>query len=211
MCRALGIDLFHIWEDDWLYKKELIKSMIKNKLGLTKNKLSARNCQVKEVKDIELIRNFLKENHIQGYTNSKYKIGLFYKDELVSLMLFGKSRNNSMELSRFCNKKDYLVRGSASKLFKWFLNNKKYKEIISYSDISYSTGNLYEKLGFVLEKISKPDYSYVLDGLRKHKSNFSKNKLLTKGFIGKSEKEIMLKRKIYKVYNCGLLKYSFRR
>lgn len=28
-------------------------------------------------------------NHIQGYSNSKIKIGLYYEEELVSLMTFG--------------------------------------------------------------------------------------------------------------------------
>lgn len=33
--QKLNISLFQIWEDDWLYKKDIVKEMIKNRLGLS--------------------------------------------------------------------------------------------------------------------------------------------------------------------------------
>jgi hypothetical protein len=55
---------------------------------------------------------------------------------------------NNYEILRFCNKLNYNIIGGASKLFKYFLNNFKYNEIISYSDRCYFNGNLYKILGF---------------------------------------------------------------
>jgi hypothetical protein len=78
-CINNGIELVHIWEDEWDFKSEIIKSMILNKLGSSK-KIWARNCEVKEIEDNKLITEFLNKNHIQGYVGSKYKIGLFYTD-----------------------------------------------------------------------------------------------------------------------------------
>ncbi len=91
---------------------------------------------------------FLDENHIQGNCISKYRYGLYYNNELISLMTFGKSRfKDEFELLRFCNKLGYNVVGGASKLFFHFLkDHEEIKEVISYADRRWSVGNLYFKL-----------------------------------------------------------------
>ena len=43
------MDLIHVFEDDWLYKKEIVKSMIASRLGIYKEKIFARKCQIKEI------------------------------------------------------------------------------------------------------------------------------------------------------------------
>ena len=48
-CREVGIDLLHIWEDDWKFKRPIIKSIILNKLKLIKNKIFARKTSIREV------------------------------------------------------------------------------------------------------------------------------------------------------------------
>ena len=143
-CEKQGIQLIHIWEDDWLYKKDIVKSIILNKLN--KNKIIyARKCKIKEIKN-DLYRKFLDDNHIQGYINSKIKIGLFYDDELVSLMTFGNRRvamgkkstnDDEYELLRFCNKLNTNIIGGASKLFKYFIDTYKPEEITTYADRSF--------------------------------------------------------------------------
>lgn len=64
---------------------------------------------------------FLNENHIQGMVGSSVNIGLYYNNELVSLMTFGKKRlalgnkksnNDEYELIRFCNKLNTSVVGA---------------------------------------------------------------------------------------------------
>ena len=66
--------------------------MILNKLGKTPTKIYARKCEIREITDNKLVREFLDENHIQGFIGSKIRLGLFYENELVSLMMFGKRR-----------------------------------------------------------------------------------------------------------------------
>jgi Ackermannviridae homing endonuclease len=210
LCLENNIELFHIWEDDWNYNKDLVKSMILNKLKRTQNKIFARKCKIQEINDISLIKDFLNKNHIQGFSSSKYKIGLFYDNELVSLMTFGKSRNNDMELLRFCNKQNFNIIGGASKLFKYFINKYNPTKIITYSDRCYSTGKLYDILNFKYIGESKPEYYYVINGIRKHKSNFKKSNLINQGYDKKlSEYQIMLSRNIYRIYNSGYLKYEW--
>ena len=208
-CEKLGIKLLHIWEDDWVNKQDIIKSMILNKLGSIKNRIYARKCQIREVTDVKIIRKFLNENHIQGYSSSSIKIGLYFNDELVSLMIFGKKRSE-VELIRFCNKLNTNVVGGSSKLFCYFIKNHNIDSIISYSDISFFNGGMYEKLGFSLRHITKPNYWWVVDGIRKHRFNFTKKKI-SRNNENLTESEIMCSHGHKKLWGCGLKKWIWVR
>jgi hypothetical protein len=218
MCDKNGIKLIHIWEDDLDYKSDIIKSIINTKLNKTE-KIFARNCEIREVMDNGLIRDFLNKNHLQGFVGSKFKIGLFYKNELVSLMTFGNLRKSlgqigkegSYELIRFCNKLNTSIVGGASKLFKYFIKNHEINEIVSYADRSYFDGSLYEKLGFILENKTEPNYYYIVNNIRKNRFGYRKDILVRQGFDeSKTEDEIMKSRGIYRIYNSGNLKFIYK-
>ena len=87
--KASQINIKFIYEDDFDNNFDIIKSQISNWLKLTKTKIYARKCLVKEV-NTEEYRNFLNNNHIQGFVPSKLSYGLYYQDNLVSLMSFDK-------------------------------------------------------------------------------------------------------------------------
>ena len=76
-----------------IFKKDIVKSQILNLLNKNTEKIFARKCYTKEV-SVKETRKFLDSNHIQGFVGSQIKLGLFYNDELVSLMTFGKPRKN---------------------------------------------------------------------------------------------------------------------
>lgn len=203
-----GIRVIHIWEDDWTFKKEIVKSQISNWLGLSK-KIYARKCTIKEV-DNKISSDFLNDNHIQGVDNSNIKIGLYHKDELVSLITFNKFEgrkkliDNEWNLSRFCNIKNVSVIGGASKLLKYFITQYEVKRIITYADKDWSNGNLYEALNFKKVHETNPDYKYIIENKRVHKSRFRNSKL-----DGYTEKEYIKKNDILKVWDCGKIKYEF--
>ena len=203
MCEKKGIQLIQIWEDDWLFKENIVKSMILNKLNKIVNKNYARKCEIREIEDNALIRDFLVENHIQGFAGSKVKLGLFFNNDLVSIMTFLKRKNNIYEINRFCNKLNFQIIGGASKLFKYFINNYKYDEIISFSNNSYSNGNLYNLLGFIKKYDLKEDYSYIKDRKRCHKFNFRKYNQK------ETEREIMLQKNILRIYDAGKRKFTY--
>ena len=216
-CEKNGIQLIHIYEDDWIYKENIIKSRILNLLGKNE-KIYARKCEIKEITDNKIVKEFLDRNHMQGYIGSKIKIGLFYNSELVSLMTFGnlrkamggKSKDNYYEMLRFCNKLNVNIIGGASKLFKYFIRNYNPIEVVSYADRSWSKGNLYEKLGFQFLHKTDPNYYYVIKDKRFHRFNFRKDKLVKEGYDkNKTEHEIMLDKKIYRIYDSGSLKYIY--
>ena len=215
-CQKKGVSLIHIWEDDWIYRVDIVKSIILNKLGRSK-KIMARNCIVSEI-DNSTSREFLEKNHIQGFVGSKVKLGLFSDGELVSVMTFGSLRtplgnspkDDEYELLRFCNKLNYTVVGGASKLLSHFVKSNSPKKIISYSDISRSSGNMYKKLGFVKISDSDPNYYWIIDGVRKHRFGFRKDILIRGGFDpNKTESEIMNERGYYRIWDCGSSKWEF--
>jgi hypothetical protein len=214
-CEEQGVKLIHIFEDEWLINQDIVKSRLKNILGLTENKIFGRKCEIRTVNNKES-KIFLDDNHLQGNTNSSIRLGLYYNDELVSLMTFNKPRlgvgktYDGYELTRFCNKLDTNVIGAASKFLKYFINNFKPKTIISYADMRWSTGDLYDTLGFDKVSINKPNYWYVIGNKRKHRFGFRKHILQKEGFdtTNKTEHEIMLERKIYRIYDCGTITYK---
>lgn len=218
MCEEKGISLIHIWEDDWVYKQDIIKSIILNKIGLSENKIYARNCHIEEL-DPKTSKKFLDENHLQGNINASIKIGLFYNKELISIMTFGKSRSplrtnlleEEYEMYRFCNKINHNIVGGMSKLLKYFIKNYKPKSIISYADRSISVGNSYEKLGFIKEGNTLPGYHWIVDGIRTYRYNWRKDKLVKMGFdSNKTEDEIMKEMGNSKIWNPGNIKYKMK-
>ncbi len=219
LCEEKGIQLIHIYEDEWKFKQEIVKSRILNSLGKIDNKIYARKCDIKEIYDNKLVRDFLNNNHIQGFIGSSIKIGLFYNDDLVSLMTFGKKRismgskslNKEYELLRFCSKNYTNVVGGANKLFNYFVNKYNPIQIITYADRSWSIGNLYEKLGFEFVHKTPPNYFYFDRFLNRYnRFNFRKDVLIKKGYDSKlTECEIMDRLNYYRVFNSGNLKFIF--
>jgi hypothetical protein len=113
---------------------------------------------------------------------------------------------------RFCNKLNTNIIGGASRLFKYFLDNYKPNEITTYADRSFSQGKLYEILGFKLVSKTQPNYYYIIDGVRKHRFNFRKDRLIREGFdANKTEHEIMLERNIFRIFDSGNLKFLYRK
>jgi hypothetical protein len=156
-CLKNNIRLFHIWEDDWNHKNEIIKSIILDKLNNSEI-ISSDECSVELVDDY-LVKDFLNKNHISGFSESTNKLGLFYNSELVSLMIL----NNNL-ISRFCNKLNISVKGSFSKLFNHAKDEK--DEMIIYSDNSIDIED-YTEFGFEKQYECSPDYYWVVDGVRK--------------------------------------------
>ena len=200
LAESKGVFIYHIFEQDWEKPKqrEKIIMQLKNLFGKNEHRIFARECEVRELNAKEK-NEFLEKNHFQGKDNAKVSLGLFYNNELVSVMTFSrdrfaKKRKYDWELSRFCSKENTSVIGGASKLFKHFISFYS-GTIISYSNISRTRGGLYQKLGFELLQISEPDYVWVNSHTGEVLSRYQTR--------GKNEKQIMTDRGFYRIYGCG--------
>ena len=209
LCEEKGIQLIHIFEDEWLKKRDIVQSIILSKLGIYDKRIYARKCIVKEVSNKES-NTFCNLYHIQGKCNSSINIGLYYQNELLSIMTFGKRKITNtidFELLRFCCKNNYQIIGGASKILKYFLNKYNIQKLKTYADIRYSNGNLYKKLGFTLKNISSPSYWYFNNNtIKYHRSIFMKHKLkdkLEKFDPQLTEVENMYNNGYNRIWDCG--------
>ena len=216
LCEKQGIQLIHIFENEWNFKRDIIKSRISNLLGIYDKIVYARKCEIKDV-DPKISKEFQEENHIQGSINSKVSLGLYYQDELISLMTFGKCRfdkHHEWELLRFCNKLGYHIPGAASKLLKYFERKYNPKSLVSYADRRWSQGKVYEKLGFKFSHASAPNYWYfksyqIVSLLSRIKFQKHKLKKLLKNFDeSKTEVENMKANGYNRIFDCGNLVYE---
>ena len=157
-----GIHLISIFDVDWHSKQDKIKAYLKDLLT-QKQKVYARKCVVKCI-DKNIANGFCDKYHLQNHTNlSSICYGLYYNDELFSVMTFGKRRlkkqqNGYYELHRYCVKIGYTIVGGANKLLKAFIKEYSPKNILSYSDNDYFDGKIYERLGFKYIKQAEPNY-----------------------------------------------------
>jgi hypothetical protein len=217
-CEKQNIQLIHIFEDEWVYKNDIIKSKLRHLLKINKTKIYARNCIIKDVNNKEK-NQFLNENHLQGEDKSKIKLGLYYNNELVSLITFGKYRKitgnkheeNKYELIRYASKLNVNVVGGFSKLLKNFIKNYTPLEITSYADRRYSVGNLYKLNNFKFIHNTPPNYWYMkYYKNREHRYKYRKSelhKILEIYEPNKSEWDNMKLNKYDRIWDCGSKKY----
>ena len=185
---AKDINLLQIYENEWRDSKDIVKSIIRNKLHLSE-RIFARKTDIKII-DYPTVRDFLNKNHIQGTSNSAINVGLFYNSDLMSVMTFGKNRfekNKSWEMIRFCNKLNYSVVGGASKLLKFFIEKYNPARLVSFSDNRIGSGQLYNNLGFT-NLGDSIGYSYIKNGKIYNRMKFQKHKLKNLLSIYDSEK-----------------------
>ena len=214
-CKEHGIRLIQINEYDWLNKQHIIKSIIRNLFGCSENKIYARKCFVSEI-SLKQYKEFLLENHIQGPVNSKYRYGLFYNSELVSVIGFGKSRfkKGEMELHRFCSKLNYSIIGGFSKLIKHFMEQNICSEFVSYVDLNYFNGNGYFKNNFKFIELTQPNYYYWngKDYLNRIQCQKHKLKSLLSNFDeSKTEYENMINNGYIRIFDSGNLKLIYKK
>ena len=221
-----GIDLFfdteniiedkkntiYIYEDEWLFKQNIVKSVILNRLGLTKNEIYANNCTVKKVTHKEA-DDFLNNNHLQGNISGSYYIGLYFNDNLVSIMVFDNtSQKDEYVLLRFCSILNTNIIGGVSKLFQYFIKTHQPQKIISYCDKRYCDDLSYIETGMVYSHDTQPNYYYVNNIDCKREEDYSHQKDVLKKiglYENKNEIEIMKERGVYKVYDCGYKVYKY--
>lgn len=213
-----GYALFHVFENELIENRPIVDSMILSRVGKSK-RIYARKCKIIDV-DVKSAIEFLNANHLQGACGSTHRYGLEHNGELVALITFGKSRygksnTNSIdyELIRFCNKLGINTVGGASKLLKHFTRTHYFDTIKSYANRRWSTGNLYEKLGFEFSHNSKPCYWYTKGNRLYHRSMFMKHKLndrLSNFDPSMTEVENMYLNGYRRIWDCGNKVYFLR-
>lgn len=210
-CAEKGITLIHIFEDEWVHKKEICKARITSKLQ--KNKpVYARKCSVQKIQNAQVC-TFLEQHHIQGAgVKPQHSYGLFHLGNLVAVMTFNRlsiakgSKNTPghFELNRYASIGNVI--GGASRLFRYFVNDVNPANVISYADLRWNTGALYSLLGFTHIKDTTPGYWYTRGTDRIHRFKLRKTK---NDPVDQTEQELRRSQGYNRIWDCGHSKWQW--
>jgi hypothetical protein len=225
-CGKLGIRLITLYESEWENHEFAIRRLLRNFTGKSRGKLMARKCEIKKVQHHEA-RQFFDKYHPQGGNGNGENYGLFHNQKLVACMRFAFGINDrggserTWTLARYATR--ITVSGGASKLFTAFLEDKNPLEVKSFSDNRLFSGNMYEKLGFVLEAEIQPDYQVwsqklgLLPKTHYQRKNIPK-RLLEHGLQidfdpetdTRTETEMTYLMGARRIYDCGKKRWVFK-
>lgn len=165
-CREKNIRLLSIFADEWLnpVKNELIRAMIRHRLGVFGTKLRASKLELRRLEKNSQFRAFFERNHLDGHANAKYAYGLFHEGGLVSCLSIRRNHQSETEIARFATDYDFHVHGGAGRLIKAALAET--DALITFSNNRLSNGNVYQKLGAELLYETGPGYWYT-DGVER--------------------------------------------
>jgi len=210
---AKGVQLISIYEDEWIKSKNIVKSILRYKLGMVSNKIHARKCAVREI-TTDAARAFLNQNHIQGYNKSKVKLGLYFNGNIVAVMTFSKGnlsrKSSAWEIDRFASLLDTSVIGGANKLWNHFQKTYDPTVVVSYADNRWSNGKLYDILGFSFQKNTVPNYWYFKPNelRRVHRFTLRKN---SSDYKNLTEYENRLLQGYLRIWDCGSSKWIWEK
>lgn len=220
LAESKGVNLYQIFEDEYIHKKDVLFSKIRHILGKDNGTvIEDEHCKIRTI-DGELAVDFLMKYDIQY--PSKYDtlyLGAFYEENLIGVVSLTEELPNVWNLTRFATNYHYSCNNMFSNFISYFTQNYNYYYIKRYCDRRWNTiseNKKYIELGFEIEKILPPSYSLFLNkhcSYRRHNPNsFHKNELVKVFDFDKNLtlKEMLNKLGYKRIWDCGLIKYVYR-
>jgi hypothetical protein len=206
-----GVRLIQIFEDEWKFQKDIVKSRLRQIMGVQGKSYGARECDLIEVDPVQR-KEFYEKNHIQGDVPAQAAYGLVKDGEIVACMSFGRRwtatsipDDEGCELLRFAAIGS--IPGGASRLLKAWMEKNPGVSLLSYADRRWSNGGLYRSLGFAQIGESSPACWYVEDGRRVSPKHYRRILENIENEEDKSSKEILEELGVLHIYDCGSLKF----
>ena len=175
-----------ITEDRWRRQKSMMQSRILSHLEIF-TQIYARNCEIRRI-DKATAQTFLEANHSYGDAACKYRYGLYLKRHtghchaerseasptpgtLVAVATFSNARKwikgdktiRSYEWTRYASLPGIRLSGGMGRVLKAFIKEIQPDDIMTYADLEWSEGKVYEQLGFALEGVKEP-VTFLIDG-----------------------------------------------
>lgn len=207
LCEGNGINLIHVFEDEWTYKQRQTKSIIKDIIGFEKTILPFEKCEIEEVSKLQA-EQFLNKYSLNGFRPSKFNYGIFYKNRLVFVASFASPKflkEYKWELVSFASMFNFNVDNALKHIVEYFKNLHD-DSIIYYDDRRFKL----IKNGELLKEI-RPQFYYVKSGNRFSRLDFTKEKQreLFENFDETlSERQNMSNNGYTTIYDCGKLIYK---
>ena len=167
-----------VTEDRWINQRGMMQQRLLAHLELFVP-IYARNCEVRRIEK-NTAAEFLNRTHSYGDASCRYRYGLFLKrytgarkihsgdgpqpGELVAVATFSNARRwhkedkeiRSHEWTRYASLPGVRINGGMGKLLKEFIKDANPDDIMTYADLEWSEGSVYQQLGFSLEGRKSP-------------------------------------------------------
>ena len=211
-CREKGYRLITVFETDDIEKvRALIRTHVR-----ANTRIFARNTIVREIESKEA-NQFHRDHHLSGTVGGSVHLGLLYKNELVMVITFSRTRYNKSveyECARMTGHSDYTIVGGASKLFKYFFSRYNVSSCITYADLRFGEGRVYEKCGFTRQSDSNPNYFYFKGNELHLQSRVKYQKYKLRDMLDKydsslTEIENMTMNGYNRIWDCGNAVYVY--
>ena len=156
-------------EDMWRGRPEMMRPRLLAQLGRFRS-VFARNTVISRIGKEEAA-SFLDKWHSYRDAASRYRYGVFTKaGELVAVSSFSSGRTwvkegrtvRSYEWVRYASLPEVRVVGGMGKVLKAFEEDVHPDDIMSYADMEWTDGAVYERLGFIEDGI-RPPVQFVID------------------------------------------------
>lgn len=225
-----GYQLVHVWEDDWLHRRELVLRALAHRLHavdrlldvlpdinpLACQRLYARNLTARRVHG-GIARRFWQDNHLQGPVHCTVNVGLYDSDGVLRALLGIGRKNHGSRVSLPDGTWDIQRYATLGVIIGGFTKLLAYAETLipvntwtSWSDNDISDGGMYQAAGFTVDKRQAPSYSYVgrkTKWERVHRSTYTKQRFINDPDLtyqsGQTEHEAALANKLYRIYDAG--------
>lgn len=198
----MGVHLIQVYQDEWREKPGILKAMLRNLIAGKGGKRVKPVFSVERTTSSE-VRMFLDKHHYLGAASGCVTIVARYKEDILGAWVFMKRETGVVLWHRACVNHEYKMWNPHEKalaLAKPHLKELGFKEILTFSDNRFHTGDLYEKLGFRFEEEIPPDYYYTNGTTRKSKFAFRVP-------AGVNEEEEAARKGWFRIYDSGKKRY----
>lgn len=173
-CRAAGIRLIQVWEDDWRDRRSVVEAMLASRLGVdARPRAGARTLAVTDLTRGQA-RTVTQAHHIQGFTAGTLYLGLVDSGGEPLAVLITRQIKNQWYIERYAAA--VKVPGGFGRLLAALERRVAAGgggRVVTFSDNEVSDGKLYADTGFTAEAVLPPDYRYVDRTMtRRHKFGF---------------------------------------
>lgn len=220
-CLDKGVELYHIFEDDYINHKYLVLNKIMHLLhkNVDLPKIMGRKCVIEEI-DSNAAKKFIEQYSLKDFFPSDIYLGSFYMDKLIAVMAVSQMSEFEYKIDELTSDYHYNMQGVCGKIFSYFIKHSNAKKVIALVDRRWKPKHencVFEKLGFKFDSYTEPDYSYFISSFKRTK--LVNKKELTKELLDKvfnikktlSPLELFQKAKIDRIWDCGSIKYIWKK
>lgn len=211
LANSKGYKLIHIFEDEYMFHKDLVLDKLNEIFGIKTDKISLNNVIIKEVNDI---KDFIDKFQLTPFIKSDINYGAYFNDTLIGVLSFKREGLGRWRITNMAFNLHYNTNGLFKEMFNKYVSDYNPVEVVCISDrrweISHDN-NIFTEIGFILDEILPPDYYYIVSLKRVHHSEIDADFIKEKYELTESvDKDRLFENGILnRIWDCGAFKYKW--